>query len=295
MISADEGGGSGRDWVDYLTERERARLRETEEWITRPQGLVGRAMAMVGKPLDFAYSRVPEAVKDRISESILSVLTGVRTTSQASVSQRGILDRLSAAVGFEVIDLPSIHRLDVDAVDRLAGECLRFNKTAGFVEGGAAGAAGLMGLAVDIPALYLLVFRTVQEISLCYGFPIDSPAEVAHILKVVDVGHYLESESKRRGMIEIESIQSMIRQGAPIKDLERAFVAKGLQALARHLSTQITRRKLAQTVAIVGSVIGASVNYQLVADVGETAFHAYRRRFLVEVAYLRMAAQVTDV
>ena len=38
------------------------------------------------------------------------------------------------------------------------------------------------------------------------------------------------------------------------------------------------------------SVIGASVNYQLLSDVGTVAWHAYRRRFVLEVAHHRKPA-----
>ncbi len=88
-------------------------------------------------------------------------------------------------------------------------------------------------------------------------------------------------------MSELESIQDMIRQGTPLKDLERFAVQKGLQALARSLGIALTQRKMAQSVVIVGGVVGAGVNLQLAGDIGEVAYHAYRRRFLQEVALSR--------
>lgn len=247
-------------------------------------------MQLLGAPLDYAYSKVPPRIKESISQSVYAVLAAVRESSGGTVNQQSLLDRISAEVGLDVSRLEQVFDHDIRHIDFVAQERLTANRRAAALEGGATGAAGLPGLVVDIPALYWLVFRTVQEISLCYGFPVDTAVEQAHVLKVVDVGHYLEKESKRRGMLELESVQSMIRDGVPVKDLERAVVAKGVQTLARHLSTGITRRKLAQTMALVGGVVGASVNHALVGDVGLTAYHAYRRRFLKEVALRRSSA-----
>ena len=79
----------------------------------------------------------------------------------------------------------------------------------------------------------------------------------------------------------------MIRRNIPVVEVQRFAVQKGLQTLARHLGLALTQRKLAQTVVLVGGVIGAGVNRQLAGEVGEVAFHAYRRRQLIDRALLR--------
>jgi TRAP-type mannitol/chloroaromatic compound transport system permease large subunit len=78
-----------------------------------------------------------------------------------------------------------------------------------------------------------------------------------------------------------------MRRGAPVKDLERTVVAKSLQTLSRQLSSRLVQRKLAQTLLVVGALIGAGVNAALVSDVGITAIHAYRRRRLRQTALRR--------
>ena len=81
-----------------------------------------------------------------------------------------------------------------------------------------------------------------------------------------------------------------------MKPTESVIIVFGLAAsgkstlasrLARHLGLALTQRKLAQTVVLVGGVIGAGVNRQLAGEVGEVAFHAYRRRQLIDRALLR--------
>lgn len=276
-----------RAWVGLLTDDERRALREIEDWVHKPPGAVGRTMAMLGKPLDFAYQRLPSALKEGMSEKVVGVLSAVRENSRRSFDQQELLDRLSAAVGRDITHPEQLFDHDFRPLDRIAKDILKKHRRAALLEGGAAGAAGLPGLVLDVPALYWLIFRTVQQIAICYGFEVSKEPEIAHIFKVVDVGHHLESDKKRRGMLELESLQSLIRQGVTLQDLERTFLAKGLQALARQLTASLAKRKLAQSVAVVGALVGASVNRQLVADVGLTAVYAYRRRFLREIAYRR--------
>lgn len=244
-------------------------------------------MGLLGKPIDFAYRAVPEALKERISQALYQVLLQVREHSRDTVRRQALYDKISAAVGLDVSDPHNLARQGLPALDKAAYQVLSAHRQLAVVQGGVTGAAGLPGLVADIPSLYFLVFRCVEEIACCYGFPADSEEERDHMLKVVDVGHYLESGNKRKGMLELESMDDMLRRGAPVKDLERTVVAKGLQQLSRQLSSRLVQRKLAQTLAVVGAVIGAGVNAALVSDVGTTAIHAYRRRRLRQMALRR--------
>lgn len=277
------------NWVTYLNEGEQKVLKEVQDWVFQPPSLLGKAMIVAGKPAELAYRLVPAKLKESLGSSIYGVLGTLRDTSRTTVQPQVLLDKISARLGQDVGTHPEqVFQAEITRLDPLAHECINFNKATAAVEGGAAGAVGLPGLIADIPALYLLCFRTIQEVSICYGFKTDGPVEHAFMMKVLDVGHYLENEKKREGMEQLQGLEEMIRQGAPLKDLERVSLAKGLQALARELSVALFRRKAAQSVAIVGSIVGAGVNYALVSDVGLTAYYAYRYRFLHEVAQRRM-------
>lgn len=94
-------------------------------------------------------------------------------------------------------------------------------------------------------------------------------------------------------------MQELIRQGTRVEVLEAVAaqsyrgsgtstqaLARNLR-LARQLALDLLERKLLQGLVIVGSAIGAAANYTLARDVGNAAFHLYRRRFLMEVALRR--------
>ena len=273
--------------MSQLDAEELEQYQSTQKWIEAPKSLLGRGMGLLGKPIDFAYRAIPESLKERISQALYQVLLQVRDHSRDTVRRQSLYDQISQKVGLDVSDASNLARQPLKVLDAAAWRVVSAHRQLAVVQGGVTGAAGLPGLIADIPSLYFLVFRCVEEVACCYGFPADSEVERDHILKVVDVGHYLESGNKRRGMLELESLDEMSRRGAPVKDMERTVVAKSLQALSRQLSSRLVQRKLAQTIALVGAVIGAGVNAALVSDVGLTAFHAYRRRRLRQVALRR--------
>lgn len=273
----------------YLTQDERARLAETEEWLEAKPSRFKKLMGLTGKPLQWAYDKTPESFKNSVSEAIFNVLCKMRDGAATTIDRRKVFDRIQQING-PLKGAGGLLKVPIGILEDVSKDSIKKAKASCAAEGALTGSAGLPGILVDIPALYALLFRLIQEVATCYGFPIKPEQEQAHILKVLDIGHHLENTAKRQGMKELQSIQDMIREGVPVRDLERFAVQKGLQAMARQLGIALTQRKAAQSVVLVGGVVGAGVNYQLATDIGEVAFHAYRRRFLLEVALARMTA-----
>ncbi len=242
---------------------------------------------MLGKPVDLAYRAVPSSLKERFSQALYEVLLQVRGHSRDTVRRQALYDSISQRIGLDASQPTNLARQPLAVLDKAAQRVLSAHQKLAVVQGGVTGAAGLPGLLADIPSLYFLIFRCVEEIACCYGFPADSEDERDHVLKIVDIGHFLENENKRKGMLDLESMDDLMRRGAPVKDLERTVVAKSLQTLSRQLSSRLVQRKLAQTLLVVGALIGAGVNAALVSDVGITAIHAYRRRRLRQTALRR--------
>ncbi len=264
-------------------------MRESHAWFQRPAGAFSRLMGLVERPLELAWQRVPESARESTARAVYGALVALLDTTGRTLTEQRTLDALCAEVGFEVCRAEQIRRLDLRPLDRVARRIVQAHRRAAAVEGGVSGLVGLPGLVLDIPALYSMIFHMIQEISVTYGFPLEPTSEKAHMLKVLDLGHRTEPEARRQGLEELQAVQGLLHAGVPTREMEKQVILRGLQALAEKLGTDLTRRKLAQTLAVVGSVIGAGVNYQLLGEVGDTAWHAYRLRFLMERARAREA------
>jgi hypothetical protein len=277
-----EGTTSG-EWLTYLTRDEVEAWRETDHWLGAEASRFKKMLGLTRKPIEYAYGKVPESLRESIASAILGVLNQVRDGSANLVSAQSVKDKIGRIPEGEL----GMFRVGIRTLDTVALSLIGQSKNLCTAEGAATGVAGLPGIVVDIPALYGLLFRMIAQVSVCYGYTTEPEEERTHLLKILEIGHHSEAEARRQGMDALGLMQQMIRDDVPVVEVQRFAVEKGLQTMARHLGLALTQRKLAQSVVLMGGVVGAGVNRQLAGEVGEVSFHAYRRRHLVELAYLR--------
>lgn len=201
--------------------------------------------------------------------------------------QNSLVDELCARSGLELDPFERIFQLELELVESLALERLQSAKRLATVQGGVTGVTGAAGLIADIPTLYFLLFRTLHQIAICFGYPVKTPADRMYLFEVVHVGHHLELRERRCSLLELDAVEARNIEATASEDFQRTLLAKAVQQLARKLASSLIQRKAAQSVAILGSAVGAAINRQLMEDVGLTAYHAYRRRFLKSVAERR--------
>ena len=285
------------NWRKYLSPEEDEALGETEHWLASFDAKRKNMMAWIERPLEAAFHRIPESLKDVITQSLANSLDKMREGSGWLVQRETVHDKLRSRVGPFQSSGDLLH-FPVKALDRVAWEYVETARTGLTIEGAAAGTSGVVGLVADIPILYCVLFKLIQEVSFCYGYPVKPPQEKAHILKVLDVGHDVRGLQRVQGMIQLFQMQELIREGVSAEALEAFEPRSGTHTqalvrnlrLARQLALDLIQRKLLQTLVLVGGIVGAASNYQLTNDVGLVAYHAYRRRFLFEIAMRRGGA-----
>ena len=285
-------------WRGQLHHWELAALEETERQILLPPPPKSAMGAWADGKMHQLSNKVPEGVRNQVTNAISSALEHMRAGSSWLVSRDKVYARIADRAG-PVRGSLDILRTPLHHLDAVAWNYAQNAKNGLTIEGAAAGAAGLVGLAADIPILYCTLFKTIQEIALCYGFPVKPPQERMHILQTLDLGHNLGNAQRPQLVCQIFSMQGMIRAGTTVEALEALQIfhmaGGGTQTqaltrnlrLARQLALDLLERKLLQGLVIVGSAWGAAANWQLARDVGIAAYHLYRRRFLMEVALRR--------
>ena len=280
-----------RAWVAQLNSGEQAALAQSEDFFQRPDGRLRKVLSKVSRPFDALLRAAPQGFQDAVGNTLHGVLATVATGAEAGDYQRDLVDKICARSGQELDPWSRIFSVELPVLENIVEERLKSAKNMAMVQGGLTGVAGAPGLLADIPTLYFLLFRTVHQVAICFGYPAETDGEKRYMLQVVNAGHHLEWRERRCALMELDALEAQVEdRQASSEDMQRTLLAKSIQQLARKLAAKLVTRKAAQTVTLVGGAVGAVINRQLLDDVGQAAFHAYRRRFLYGVAQQRRAA-----
>jgi uncharacterized protein (DUF697 family) len=147
-----------------------------------------------------------------------------------------------------------------------------YQKTA-TIEGAVTGAGGiLMGLA-DFPVLIGIKMKLLFNIAALYGFNVKDYKERLYILYVFQLAY--SSQQRRNEVYDL--LQNWDDYSVLLPANADEFDWRTFQQEYRDY---IDLAKMAQLVPVIGAAVGAITNYQLIAQLGETAMNCYRMRIL---------------
>lgn len=233
---------------------------------------------------------IPNGVQDAVGKAIEASLVGVSNLSDATFNQADVRERVvtERATFGESCDMWQ----QLAAADRAAQHYWNWNLGYAAAEGGAAGAAGLIGLAADIPALFTIVIRLIQQVSVCYGYDPTKPEERDYVIHILRTGSAGDVKTKLEALMFLKQLETILLK-VSWKKMTAEFAAKQISQLsllaavrqfAKSLGINLTKRKALQMVPIIGAIVGASFNGTYANDIGRTAFMSYRRRWIAEHA-----------
>ena len=184
--------------------------------------------------------------------------------------------------GHDVHRLGDIFELDLEEVDAVvARQDVKYTGLAG-AEGAVTGAAGVLGLVVDIPALLAWNLRAIGEYATCYGFDVDSQRERVFAVNVLGLASSPSDPAKAPVMAELARIAADAAKKKAWKELKDKTLVAVVEKVAKALGMRLTKAKLAQVVPILGAAVGGGFNAYYTARVCDTAHQLYRERFLAE-------------
>ncbi|MDU8945857.1 EcsC family protein [Ovoidimarina sediminis] len=237
-------------------------LAEQDAYRSAPPSALPRAIRMVAKPVSMLTSRLIPA------EAIEAVLRGADWAASASIRRAAITHDFS----------------DLQACEDAAAEIRRWALGYAVTGGGAAGAFGAIGLAVDVPATITLALRTARLTGLCYGFGGDGVEERVFILDILQLAGANSVEEKQTALQRLAEDRSQLPTETWGRIVKLTGQTAGAQAtahrVARVLGVNLSTRKVAQLAPLVGAAIGAGVNAAFQNDVAQASRHAYRERWL---------------
>ena len=171
--------------------------------------------------------------------------------------------QLRAGYGLPISTFDGVFSVPVEQLDAVALDIIRASRKLAAVEGAGLGLGGIFTILPDLGILAGITVRTIQKLSLLYGFQFTTEDEQAELWVAaataagVDVG---------RELVE--------------RQVVRRFVPRVINAIAAQAGKEIAEKIAGRIVPLLSSAIGATLNYYFLRAWGERAMTHFRERHL---------------
>jgi hypothetical protein len=207
-------------------------------------------------------------LRGRVEKTLIEGLT--RAYSTVQVDPAKFLLQLRTAYRLPISGYHGVYSLEMRELDVVADELIRSGMKLAALEGAGFGLGGLITILPDLGILSAITMRTVQKLSLVYGFQFNTDHEIAEL--------WIAAASAAGVDISREVLE---------KEVINKFVPRVIQRIAARASAEVVEKWAGRMIPLVSSAIGAGLNYWFVRAWGERAKAHFRQRHL----QLRQQAQ----
>jgi len=207
-------------------------------------------------------------LRGRVEKTLIKGLT--RAYSTVQVDPGKFLIQLRAAYRLPVSGYHGVYSLEMHEIDGVADDIIRSGMKLAMVEGAGFGLGGLITIVPDLGILSAITMRTIQKLSLVYGFQFNTDGEIAEL--------WIAAASAAGVDISRELLE---------KEVVNKFVPRVIQRIAARASAEVVEKWAGRMIPLISSALGAGLNYWFVRAWGERAKAHFRERHL----QLRQQAQ----
>jgi hypothetical protein len=200
-------------------------------------------------------------LRRRVEGAIRGGLT--RAYETIKVDPARFLMQLRAAHGLPLATFHGIYTLPVERLDDAAESVIRAGMKLAAVEGAGFGLGGILTIVPDLGILSAITMRTIQKLSLIYGFELNSDDEIAEL--------WIAAASAAGVDISRELLE---------KEVVNRFVPKVIQRIAVRAGADVVEKWAGRLIPVVSSAIGCGLNYYFVRAWGERARAHFRGKHL---------------
>lgn len=263
-----------------LTDYERQAQREIERW-ERGDSLFQQALGFAMKPVDWAFDQfVPESVLDTMTDALTSALSGLNDASAWTYDEADVLARARDA-GATAETVASLRDEPLDRLDALAKSFTSQNSMLAMLSGGGAGLGGALLLAADVPVLFTVNFRLIQQVSAAYGFPLRGPEFLPIVMSIFNVAASGSRQAKSDALRELSVAAAAFAHGSGYRGRAApGTLREQMGHLPREIAKNLGAAKLGQMIPIAGAAIGAGVNYWFTEQTAAAATMLCRSLYL---------------
>jgi hypothetical protein len=199
-----------------------------------------------------------------------------RTYEHVRVDPAKFLMQLRVAYRVPISGYHGVFSLEMHELDAVAESIVRSGMKMAAVEGAGFGLGGLITIVPDLGILSAITMRTIQKLSLLYGFEYNTDDEIAELWVAAASAAGVDLS---RELLEREVVSK--------------FVPRVIQRIAARASTEVVEKWAGRVIPLASSAIGAGLNYWFVRAWGQRALVHFRQRHLA-VRQREQAARVID-
>lgn len=200
-------------------------------------------------------------VRRRVETALTKGLT--RAYSTVRVDPNKFLMQLRVAYRLPVSGYHGVYSLNIGELDVVADAIIRGGMKMAAVEGAGLGLGGLMTIVPDLGLLSAITMRTIQKLSLVYGFEFNTDSEMAEL--------WIAAASAAGVDISRDLLE---------KEMLNKFIPRVIQRIAAKASAEVVEKWAGRMIPLASSAIGAALNYWFVRGWGERAKAHFRERHL---------------
>lgn len=192
-------------------------------------------------------------VEDALQRGFMQAYESVK------VDPNNFLLQLRTGYALPISTYDGVFSLPEEHLDAVAFNVIRAGQKVAAVEGAGFGLGGLLTIVPDLSILAGITIRTIQKLSLIYGFQYNTDDEMAEL--------WVAAASAAGVDISRELLE---------KQFVNRFVPRVIQRIAVQASTDVVERWAGRLIPVVSSAIGGALNYYFVRAWGERAMSHFR-------------------
>ena len=186
-----------------------------------------------------------------------------RAYKTVRVDPQRFLMEIRAGYGLPIGSFQAMYTVEPPVLDTVAERVIHSAMKVAAAEGAGLGIGGLLTIVPDFSILAGITLRTIQKLSLVYGFEYNTDEEMAELWIAaasaagVDLG---------RDLLE--------------KNVVKRLVPRVIRAIAAKASAEFVEKWAGRLIPLVSSLIGGTLNYYFVRGWGERAHAHFRQKHL---------------
>lgn len=254
---------------------------EIVAWEGEEPWLVTRAVGWVTSPIAWGVNKIIPKI------AIEGVVLSTDWLASLTTREQWVLKEC------EVTSFSAVREVSLEKLDGMADSVHNWAISTATVEGGIAGATGLPGMAVDLPAVIAQAFRLIRQIGLCYGYETKTDDDFKFCLEVLNLAGASSMKEKAASLATLKSLETTLKKVgwkamgkiAENNPATREAFLLALKKAAERLGITLTKKKALQAVPLLGAAVGGASNLAFIRSVGWAARRSYQRRLLEEQGF----------